>query len=67
MILADESTGALDSDSSSVVLDLLISAAADHGAALLVVTHDEGIASRLSRTVRLKDGRVIAGTPAAEG
>ena len=58
LILADEPTGELDSQSSASAMDLLIDAQRAIGATLVVVTHDMGVAGRLDRIVRLKDGRV---------
>jgi putative ABC transport system ATP-binding protein len=58
VILADEPTGALDSDNSAVVIDLLLAAQARSGATLIVVTHDPGVAIRMDRTVRLRDGQL---------
>jgi len=58
LILADEPTGELDSQSSASAMDLLIEAQRAIGATLVVVTHDMGVAGRLDRIVRLKDGRV---------
>ena len=59
LVLADEPTGALDSENGRSVLDLLEQMKADLGLSLVVVTHDEAIASRGDRTLRLSDGRVI--------
>jgi putative ABC transport system ATP-binding protein len=61
VILADEPTGELDSASSAEVVDLLLSAQAETGATLVVVTHDPGVARRMDHTVLLRDGRVAAG------
>lgn len=58
LILADEPTGELDSESSASVMDLLIDAQRAIGATLVVVTHDMTVAGRLDRIVRLKDGRL---------
>jgi putative ABC transport system ATP-binding protein len=63
LILADEPTGELDSDSSKTAIDLLLSAQESLGATLIVVTHDMGVAGRLDRVVRLRDGRVVADSP----
>lgn len=60
LILADEPTGELDSQSAVSAMDLLVDAQRAIGATLIVVTHDMGVAARLDRTVRLKDGRVAA-------
>jgi putative ABC transport system ATP-binding protein len=58
LILADEPTGELDSQSSASAMDLLIEAQRAIGATLVVVTHDMAVAARLDRIVRLKDGRL---------
>jgi ABC-type lipoprotein export system ATPase subunit len=60
LILADEPTGELDSESSRTAMDLLLAAQRELGATLIVVTHDPGIAARLDRTVSLRDGRIAA-------
>jgi putative ABC transport system ATP-binding protein len=59
LILADEPTGELDSESSKIAMALLLDAQHELGATLIVVTHDLGVASRLDRTVSLRDGRVV--------
>jgi putative ABC transport system ATP-binding protein len=62
IILADEPTGNLDSKTGLDILTIFDDLAA-RGRTLIVVTHDENIARRTHRTVRLADGRVVA--PAA--
>jgi putative ABC transport system ATP-binding protein len=60
VLLADEPTGALDSHSAEQVMDLLIDLN-QIGQTLVVVTHDEHLATRCaSRVVRLSDGKVVA-------
>jgi putative ABC transport system ATP-binding protein len=59
VVFADEPTGALDSATSAEVMDALIGATTGRGRTLVVVTHDEGVAARCSRVVRLRDGRVV--------
>ncbi|HVK83227.1 MAG TPA: ABC transporter ATP-binding protein, partial [Kofleriaceae bacterium] len=58
LILADEPTGALDSQTSRQIMDLL---AEIHqtGITVLVVTHDPEVAARCQRTIRLRDGKVV--------
>ena len=56
LILADEPTGNLDSETSAEILDLLAAVRAERGAALVLVTHDAGAAARAERVVRLVDG-----------
>lgn len=60
VIFADEPTGNLDSAAGNVVRDLLFAAAAERGAALVLVTHDAGLASLCQRQVRIVDGRIVA-------
>ncbi len=57
VILADEPTGELDEVTAVRILDLLRERAED-GAAVLVVTHDPGVASAADREIRLRDGRI---------
>ncbi len=57
---ADEPTGALDQQTSSEVLDALLQATVGRGRTLVMVTHDEHVAARCSRIVRLQDGQVIS-------
>jgi putative ABC transport system ATP-binding protein len=58
LILADEPTGNLDSKSGEVVLSLL-QQLNDSGATIVVVTHDERVASHTKRIVRLLDGQIV--------
>ncbi|MBM3973534.1 MAG: ABC transporter ATP-binding protein [Planctomycetes bacterium] len=57
-LLADEPTGNLDSHTAAGVCELLFDIQRQRGLALLLVTHDEGLARRCHRTVRMKDGVV---------
>ncbi|MEO8705337.1 MAG: ABC transporter ATP-binding protein [Kofleriaceae bacterium] len=59
LILADEPTGALDSETSKQIMDLL-SEIHQTGITVLVVTHDSDVAARTQRTIRLKDGKVVS-------
>ncbi|MDS2171150.1 ABC transporter ATP-binding protein [Nesterenkonia sp. CL21] len=59
VVFADEPTGALDSATSESVLDALLSSTVSRGAPLVMVTHDESVAARCSRLIRLQDGRVV--------
>ncbi len=60
LVLADEPTGNLDASSSAVVLDLLLDVPARLGTTVVVVTHDDAVASRTDRCFRLADGRIAA-------
>jgi putative ABC transport system ATP-binding protein len=57
LLLADEPTGALDSVTTSEILDLFESLHRT-GVTILMVTHDREVAARTHRVVRMKDGRV---------
>ena len=59
LLLCDEPTGHLDTDTSERVLDLIEALKAELGFALVVATHDPGVAARLGREVELHDGRVV--------
>lgn len=58
LIFADEPTGNLDAANARRVAGMLFDLTAQTGAALVLVTHDEGLAERADRAVRLRDGRV---------
>lgn len=59
LLLADEPTGNLDSRTGENIIDLLFGLNADSGSTLILVTHDEAIASRCQRVVRLHQGRLV--------
>jgi ABC-type lipoprotein export system ATPase subunit len=58
VVLADEPTGSLDSGSAEPVLAAM-SEVCEEGAALLLVTHDTSVAARASRTLKMRDGRLV--------
>lgn len=58
ILFADEPTGNLDSKNGEVIIALLLDLAKDGGRTLVVVTHDERLASRGDRLVRIVDGRI---------
>jgi ABC-type lipoprotein export system ATPase subunit len=59
LLLADEPTGALDSTSSLLVLDLLASLRERYGMTMLVVSYDPEVGRHADRTIRMTDGRVV--------
>jgi len=59
LLLCDEPTGQLDSDTAARVLDLLTALQERFGFALTIATHDRATASRCSREVELLDGRIV--------
>jgi ABC-type lipoprotein export system ATPase subunit len=60
LLLCDEPTGYLDSDTASRVLDLLDALQAELGLALLIATHDSAVAARFDRVVELHDGKIAS-------
>jgi ABC-type lipoprotein export system ATPase subunit len=58
VVLADEPTGSLDSVTAQVVTELLVSAALERGAAVVLVTHDPAVARHAHRTLSLRSGRL---------
>jgi putative ABC transport system ATP-binding protein len=65
LLLADEPTGSLDSDSTQRVLDLLEAVRERRGMTLLVVTYDPIIGRRADRVLHMRDGRLVAGDDSA--
>jgi lipoprotein-releasing system ATP-binding protein len=59
MILADEPTGNLDSDTTETVYKLMREVNKKYGTTFLIVTHDRKIAERTDRIIEIKDGKVI--------
>ncbi|MCB0049526.1 MAG: ATP-binding cassette domain-containing protein, partial [Caldilinea sp.] len=64
ILLADEPTGALDSQTGKEVM-ALFHELNEQGITLIVVTHDLGIASQAQRIITLRDGEIISDAPAA--
>ena len=62
VVFADEPTGALDQHTGYEVLQVLTEATRATGAALVIVTHDPQVAAWCSRTVQMRDGRIVADT-----
>jgi putative ABC transport system ATP-binding protein len=60
LLLADEPTGSLDADSGAEIIQLLFEMNREYGTTLVMVTHDESLAARCSRIVRLAAGRIVA-------
>lgn len=58
LLLADEPTGNLDPDTANTVLDQILGLARRDGAAVVLVTHDDGVAQRADRRLRLDQGRL---------
>ena len=60
VLLCDEPTGHLDSDTSVRVLDLIDALRLQLGFGLVIATHDPGVAARCERIVELHDGRIVS-------
>jgi putative ABC transport system ATP-binding protein len=58
ILLADEPTGNLDETNGQAIINLLFDLRDRHGATLVMVTHSAELASRCSRVIRLRDGRI---------
>ena len=58
IVWADEPTGNLDSETSAEVMDLLCRLNTEQNQTFVLVTHDDKVASRANRTVRMRDGQV---------
>ena len=60
ILLCDEPTGALDSETGVVVLKLLLKMARDYGKTIIIVTHNQNIARMADVVIRIRDGRLTS-------
>ena len=60
ILVADEPTGNLDTENGEAISKLLFELNKSNNTTLLMITHDEDLANRCQRVVRLKDGEVIS-------
>ena len=60
LLFADEPTGSLDAESGAGIIKLLFSMNREFGTTLVMVTHDESLAARCGRVVRLAAGRIVS-------
>ncbi|MGI5236541.1 ABC transporter ATP-binding protein [Dactylosporangium sp. CA-139066] len=67
LLLADEPTGNLDSANGSQILDLLLELREERGMTVLLATHEQQIAARCDRLIRLADGKLVEDIDLTEG
>jgi putative ABC transport system ATP-binding protein len=67
IVWADEPTGALDSETSAEIVELLVRLNKEQGQTFVLVTHDASVARRAHRTVRMRDGRIEGDEPNGGG
>ncbi len=60
ILFADEPTGNLDSKTSKKIEDLLFGLNKDNGITLIIVTHDESLAAKCDRQIRIQDGQIVS-------
>jgi putative ABC transport system ATP-binding protein len=65
LLFADEPTGNLDAVTGEAIVTLLFRRLAETGATLVLITHDQELAERCSRIIRMRDGRIVSDTRAA--
>ncbi len=65
LLLADEPTGNLDGITGRQIIELLLGLRSKRQATLVLVTHDEALAARCTRVVRMADGRIVGDAPSA--
>ena len=65
LLLADEPTGNLDAATGASIIDLMFSLNREEGTTLVLVTHDEAIAQRCDRSLRIAGGRLVGSDPLA--
>jgi putative ABC transport system ATP-binding protein len=59
LLLADEPTGSLDSESSEMIMDLFVALNRDAGLTTMIITHDLHVAARCDRQIEVLDGRIV--------
>jgi putative ABC transport system ATP-binding protein len=67
LLLADEPTGNLDRATARMISDALLGYRDETGGAVMLITHDEALARRADRLLRIEDGRILTTEPATSG
>ncbi len=62
VLIADEPTGNLDTETGRQIADLLFAKQAERGMTMLLVTHDNSLAARCSRQIRVRSGEIVGDT-----
>lgn len=62
MLLCDEPTGALDSETGVTVLKLLLKMAREYGKTVVIVTHNQNIAKMADVVIRVRNGKIVSCT-----
>jgi putative ABC transport system ATP-binding protein len=60
VLIADEPTGNLDTETAGGVMDLIAQLHKESGVTVILATHDESISERASRRIKLRDGRIVS-------
>ncbi len=64
LLLADEPTGNLDQETGAHVIELMFALARERGTSILLITHDQSLAGRADRILRMNEGRLSERVPA---
>ncbi|HEV8573872.1 MAG TPA: ATP-binding cassette domain-containing protein, partial [Dehalococcoidia bacterium] len=67
IVWGDEPTGDLDSTNAGEIMDLLVELNEQHQQTFVLVTHDQGIAQRTRRIIRMQDGQIIRDDRVVDG
>jgi putative ABC transport system ATP-binding protein len=62
LLFADEPTGNLDATTGEAIVELLFRRLAETGATLVLITHDQELAAKCSRVIRMRDGKIVSDT-----
>ena len=67
ILLADEPTGALDTDTGQEIMNLLFRMNEEQGTTAIVITHDHGVAAECPRRIQIRNGRLQERDPPPDG